>query len=247
MAAVLTTTLIDRAKSAADIRDNFVTETEWLQWANQERKALEYLLARSGWTQNVSQITVSPDGTGSYILSSVPMVVLCVHESSTQGFRRLEHNNAIEFRRQADGGTIITGPATEFSFTRTLSLAEPPGETIHMRLYPEPSSGTYIVTAIVQPPELIVGTPTAGQSAYVVYPMGWEEYVVLGMAKRALIKEESDFSAIERLQMQQAQDIERAVWGFAMGETPTIRNVDKQTRGWARGIDYPPVTGWIWF
>lgn len=249
MATVTTQELVDRARAIADIRDNFVTNSEWMYWANQERKALEYLLARSGWTQNTTTQPITITGAGHYDLSTPPLAVLGVWESSSQGYRRLTHNNAVEFKRQAAGSTLNTGPALEYSFTIT-HTEDSIVDKYYIDFYPEPTNtaNSYLIMKINQPAKLVLPeTGVAGEVPRVVYPMGWEEYIVLGMARRALIKEESDSREAERLQNQVAADIERAVWGFSVGEAPTIRNVDKVTRGWSRELDIPPVSGWRWF
>lgn len=242
MPAVTTSVLVARAKAIADMHDNFVTPAEWMYWATQERLSLDYLMARSGWIQNVTEVTVTATGAGDYSLSSIPMAVLCVHESSSQGLRRLRYNNTVDFKRQVTGGTVVTGAAAEYSLRLDLTS----GGLMKINFFPEPSSGSYVVSIVPSKNPLALAA-ASGYDTSVIYPMGWEERIVLGMARRALVKEESDTQAISNMITDINAEVERAVWNMVTSEAPTIRNSDVQAYGWDRDLFYPPVGQWRWF
>lgn len=243
MPAVTTSVLVTRAKVIADMHDNFVTPAEWMYWATQERLSLDYLMARSGWVHNATQVSITATGSGDYSVgSTVPLAVLCVHESSTQGFRRLRYNNTVDFKRQAVGGTVVNGAAVEYSLKLDLSTTG----VLKINFFPEPTSGTYVVTVIAANNPLAL-TAATGYDTSVVYPQGWEERIVLGMARRALVKEESETSALSAMIKDIEDQVERAVWNMVTSEAPTVRNGDVQNYGWDRDIYYPPSVQWRWF
>lgn len=243
MPTVTTAELVARAKAISDMHDNFVTPEEWMYWATQERLSLDYLMARSGWIQNVTEVTVTTNGAGNYDLGLIPLAVLCVHESSSQGLRRLRYNNAVDFKRQNQGSTLVTGAAVEYCLKLNLQNED---AGLIINFFPEPPSGSYVVSII--PGNLPLSlTPILGYERSVLYPQGWEERIVLGMARRALIKEESDVSNVSRLIASVEAEIERAVWNMVTSEAPIIRNGDAQHYGWDRDIYYPPSVQWRWF
>lgn len=243
MPAVTTAVLVARARAISDMHDNFVTPAEWMYWATQERLALDYLMARSGWVQNATEVSITATGAGNYAIgTTIPLAVLCVHESSTQGLRRLRYNNTVDFKRQATGSTLVQGPAVEYSLKLDLTS----GGNLKINFFPEPTTGTYVVSLIAANNPLALSSAT-GYDTAVVYPQGWEERIVLGMARRALVKEESDTSAVSNMIRDIDADIERAVWNMVTSEAPMVRNGDVQTYGWDRDIYYPPSVQWRWF
>jgi hypothetical protein len=66
------------------------------------------------------------------------------------------------------------------------------------------------------------------------------------MARRALVKEESDTTDIRRLMLEADSTIEEAVSDRVLSEAPAIRNVDSTRRGWGSRLAYPPFSDW-WF
>jgi len=242
MPLVTSAELVSRAVTMADMHDNFVTPSEWMYWATQERLSLDYLMARSGWVQSITEVSVTATGAGDYTLGEIPLAVVCVHESTSQGLRRLRYNNVVDFKKQVTGGTVINGPAVEFSLGLDLTGT---GD-LKINFFPEPSSGTYIVSMVASKLPLAL-TAGAGFSTSVVYPMGWEERIVLGMSYRALVKEESDTKEIAGMIGRIEAEVERAVWSMVTSEPPQIRNVDTQTYGWDRDMYYPPSVQWRWF
>lgn len=258
------TTLVARAKAIADMHDNFVTPTEWLNWFNQENYALRLYLARCGWVQEVltsscsittatessnvwdvttagSTVTLSSTTPGFSFqpeIASVtthPMAIICVHESRDNGLRQLRYNNAIDILRQLPGSSLNTGSAREFR------LVTNSNGHLHFNFFPTPLAGdVYIVSWIPEP------TAADDLADTVSYPMGWEERIVLGMARRALIKEESDPGRVEQMMAQMESQIEELCWSRVLGENPSVRNVDQRIYGWTDRIAFPPWQQWAW-
>lgn len=238
--------LISRAKATADMRDNFVTPDQWTVWATQERLALDLFLARSGWSLPLSDfnITVTGSEAGAFTVNPTGgvMAIVCVYQYDTSGrIRKLKHEDAVTFLRQVPGTTVRpTGHATYF---RTLWS----GDNLTLNLYPEPTSGeTYRVVYIAHPKALVVSGPTGWQESSVSYPMGWEERVVLGMARRALIKEESSTQAVDQEIGLWESRIEETCWDRVLTSSPAVRNTDLTNYGWTDRISLPPVGYWVW-
>jgi hypothetical protein len=228
--------------AAADMHDTFVTPTQWMDWATQEHRALTISLAQSSWTQNLLTTTVTIDSADLGLIPiPEPLAVVCVHHAGPQGTRPLTHTNAVDLLRLVNP-SAPEGNASHFGVTY-----DPDASQYTVRLVPQPRSGDqYTITYVPLPKTLVLGTPGAGEANSVGYPLGFEERIVLGMARRALIKEESDTMALERLIKEEDARIERAIWGFVMSQVPTIRNVDRQARNWTSTLIYPPSRDWVW-
>ena len=222
--------LIDRAAGAADMHDNFVKPSLWLQWASLERYALELFMARSGWPVDFDSHTITVTGSegGTYSIPHDMLAVVCVHRIESDGLRRLEYDDAVTFLRQLPGSSVWRGMSQKFRMKRVT-------DTFTFQFYPEPEAGDqFLVTYIPKPLRLTTTTNTVN------YPMGWEERIVLGMARRALEKEESDAGPIRRQITELDQQIEELCWNRVMSAAPKVRNADVS---WA---DFPPREFWAW-
>ncbi len=187
-----------------------------MHWMNQAKRQLDLMIARAGCVQNEHSYVLTATGAVAYSFPE-PLALLAVHEMDTSGrIRRLEEMNAIE-GFQYLGAAPVTGSATRYRLTQA------PSE-LRLSLYPVPSSGSYLVTVIKQGDTLVLDNPLEGETDAVIYPMGWEEWIVLEMAKRALIKEEGDSRGIERLQKQVEQFVEENAWSRALADAPSVRD-----------------------
>lgn len=242
MPVVTTAELVERAMAAADMHDSFVTPRQWMYWASQERMALDLFLARSGWTQSFATLTITVTGSenGEFDLDTDMMAIVAVHEVNTHGVRRLKLADPATFLRVQPGGTQ-RGNAQEYRAKRV-------DDTLVLNFHPEPQTGeTYLVTYVPHPNRLSLdATPATGYSNSVSYPMGWEERIVLGMARRALDKEESDSTPIQRQIVEMNQQIEQLCWDRAMADSPSIINSDIERRGWVDRLSYPGPYMWWW-
>lgn len=242
-------TLIQRAMAIADVHDNFVSDTEWLNWLNQEQYALRLFISRAGWTLpfDTTTATITADGwdlstdgaaateverngAGHYrftpSLADV-MAVVCVHEVVSGTLKRLTFTNDVDFLRQSLNGSSVTGHATTYRMRMY-------GNEIHADFYPTPQTGeVYLITYLSAP------TPLTATNQSVALPMGWEERLVLGMARRALIKEESSTSEIEKLIREMDSQIEQLCWNRQMAEQARVRNTDPN-------LQMPEWQYWYW-
>lgn len=238
--------LIDRAKAAADMRDNFVTPTQWVAWASQERLALDLFLARSGWSLPLSSFNITVAGTeaGSYTVNPTGgvMSIVCVYQyDASNRVRMLEYQDPVSFLRKVPGYTgTPSGHARYFRATYS-------GDNLTLNLYPEPSTGeTYTVVYLAHPKKLVVSAPGTWEEASIAYPLGWEERIVLGMARRALMKEESETRAVDQEIALWEQRIEEACWSRVLSTAPSVRNIDQNHYGWTDRLSIPPFGMWIW-
>lgn len=242
MPTITTAELIERAKAAADLHDSFVTNRQWMYWASQERMALDLFIARHGWTQNFETETITVAGTesGAFTLSANVMAIVAVHQVTSTGARRLEFKDPASWLIVTPGGTQ-RGQAMYYRAKRS-------SDTVVLNFYPEPLTGeTYLVTYLPHPARLTLdAAPATGYANSVSYPMGWEDRIVLGMARRALDKEESDSSPLQRQIAEMNQNIEELCWDRVMSDGPSIINTDVERRGWVDRLSYPPPVGWWW-
>lgn len=236
MPTTQTQVLIDRARAASDMHDNFVTDAEWVYWATQERMALDLFLARSGWAIDFTTLPYTVTGLEAGVfdfgLTSV-MAIVGIWESSSQGVRRLKYEDSVNFYRQTDGASPHTGHPSSYRVRAR-------NDGLLVNFWPTPTTGSTLVVVYMAHPQAItlVGS--------VSYPMGWEERIVLGMARRALEKEESDSTPILRQIREMDSQIEQLCWNRVMSESPSIRNVDLDTYGWTDRFHFPPWQSWAW-
>jgi hypothetical protein len=221
MATVTATEIIARAQAAADMTDNFITETQWLYWLNVENRALAVMLARLNFPWRQEDQIVSCNGSLEYTLSE-PLAVLGAFYLEDDGrLRRLELMHPSQRRVAAVG---ISGKPAQWSIRRQVS-----GSNIYVTFYPAPSSGSVYVQCIMPP-----ATVTVGGSVY--YPLNWEERIVLGMARRALAKEETVNPVLEDMIKDIEVHIESSAFDQLMLDAPVIRNTRKDNlrdyEGW---------------
>jgi hypothetical protein len=241
MPVTTVTDLIDRAKAVSDMRDNFVTPTQWVTWASQERLALDLFLARSGWTLPFSEFNITITGLegGAYSVNPTGgiMALVCVLQYDSSGrVRPLEHENAVDFIRSSRTGGHAAYYRTSWS-----------GDNITLNMWPTPAAGeTYKVVYIPHPKKLAISAPGTWEEISVAYPMGWEERIVLGMARRALIKEESSTSAVDQEIGLWDSRIEEACWSRVLSSSPSVRNIDQVHYAWTDRYSYPPFGLWVW-
>lgn len=238
--------IIDRAAAQADMQDNFVKPSEWLAWFNFELSDLDIFMAKSGWTQNLNWFSnVAPSGipNGTLGIDEV-LAVAAVYEYKDGQYRRLVRKPVIDFPRALSGVLAPletgeqTGPALAYSVIVD-SNTDPSLYSTVIQLSPIPTSGTYVVAFL----------GARGQFSAVnslTLPLGVEERIVLKLARRARIKEESDFRDIDQLIKDAETFIESMCWSSSLGEAPAVRNVDFTERGWTDSIVYPNWAQWAW-
>lgn len=223
--------LITRAQQAADMEDDFISQDTWVAWANAENRELYNRIARSGYPINVVSESITATGATEYNITEPAAVIGIKGLSSSYKFYRIP----IKHPSQAKTiGNVRVGTPTE-AYVNCFP-GEDPG-SIQITFYPNPASGTYLVDTIGRPSTLAIsGDP---DEENVAYPVGLEERIVLGMARRALGKEETTNPAIERMIFEADKNVDNFVHSYLMAESPTVRDMNELERT-------PPFTEWIW-
>ena len=235
MPAFTAQALIDRAAAIADVTDSFVTTPQWLAWLNTEIRALDIFMARAGYPQRTATASTDTSAPYGFSITGETLAIMGVWEEINGRYRLLRPMHPVEFQRQSVTAGNITGAANWYRVSHSDTA-----DTLTVELYPRPTSGTYICQYIP------VSTLAASLATNHYYPLGFEERLVLGMAHKALIKEESDPSAVERLITMQDGRIEEACWSRVLGEAPSVRNIDPETRGWSTFPEWPAPSRWLW-
>jgi hypothetical protein len=219
MATVAVSELIERAAIAANMHDNFITNPAWLYWANAENKELRVKLARLGFPYGLASETINITGALQYNISE-PLAVLGVYRNETDGrFTRIAYRPN---SRKLQQNITITGDATEFMLAYDQNQAQ-----VYIRLFPVPpdSGPNYTVETISYPPKLVLSNPGATESTSVYYPLNWEERIVLGMARRALAREETINTGIEQLISEIDSHIETSAYDYLMSQNNTVQRL----------------------
>jgi hypothetical protein len=235
-------TLVDRAAAIADMHDEFVKPSEWLSWYNTERRALQLFLARHGASSQNLQFT-SSTGTDLIAVTGEILAVVGVWELVVgRPMRQLKVVNFADNFFQFDSSFIGAGQVKGRS--QIVSIEDnntSSTSTTNFRLYPQDLTGSYIIVTSQAPQ-----TATA-MSDSTSLPMGLEELIVLKMAKRALIKEESDIANVKELIREQESIVEEYAWSRSLAQSPSVRNVDALQRGWSiDGVGLPHPDAWTW-
>lgn len=231
MPAITAQNMIDRAAAIADQHDDFVTPKQWLAWVNAEVRALDIFAARSGWIQQDPLPTSVSSAPYSITLLAETLCVLGVWEENGGRYRKVRYSDTISSRMQDPTNGSTVGAAREFWIERT-------DDEPVIRFFPRPTSGTYVCLSVTSTPQITALTDS------VTYPLGFEELIVRKLAKMALIKEESNTSAIERLITQEEQRIEEICWNSVLAESPRVRRAERS--GWDREPLYPEAKAWVW-
>lgn len=235
--------LVDRAAAISDMHDGFIKPADWLAWYNTERVALQIFMARFGSVMQDLQfdtVTASEDT----IITGEFLAVVGVWELISNGAYRPVR--IVDFPKaflQAGNPGPTTGPAQIVSIEDN---SDDPGTLIdggtHFRFFPTDPTGTYVIVTC-KTPALAV---SLDNNQVTRLPSGLEERIVLGMARRALIKEESDVADVSRLIKDQDAFVEAYVWGRSLAMSPSVRNVDSVQRGWMREFNLPHPDHWLW-
>lgn len=226
------------------MHDLFVKPSTWMNWFNLEHQALYIMCARGGWVlRNIdfNSFTAPTDlVAGAFAIPGELLALVGVWETDTAGrFRRLKYTNGLDGLHQFPGATAITGQPREFWLS---DFSGSTTEATSIFPYPTPTSGTFISVGLNGP------TPTQTVLDTFTLPLGIEELIVLKMARRALIKEESNTDGVDKLIQIEAQKVEEYIWNRNLANTPKIRNTDATERGWgwAASLQYPSADEWAW-
>ena len=235
MPAVTAQELIDRAKAASDVQDDFVTTTQWLKWADIEQTLLDAFLLRHGYVLREDQEIITSTGAtpGQYTLVDFPdpLAILGVYQFSNGRFRRLRPSDLMDGAGHIDW--VTTGSAQVYRLFQN-------SDALTLELWPAPPAGELYYLRLVNGPEL----PITALDDEVNYPAGFDERIVLGMARRALAKEETVNPVLETHLREIERHIEEVAANRAFAAHQQIRNVDRVERGWQTYPMIPDASWW---
>lgn len=218
MASVTVSELISRAVAAADMTDDFVSEAQWLYWANVANKKLAVKVAQLGVPYNQYDEVITLNGSFEYTVAE-PLAVVGFYFVQSDG--RLRKLKAIHPSQRVNyTATSANGDPAEFQVRRSAS-------NILVTFYPVPTSGSVIMRAIEYPDKLVYATPGVGESDTVSYPLGWEDFISLHMARNALAKEETINPLIESQLKDCESFIEASASNYLLTSAPKILDISK--------------------
>lgn len=222
MATTTVATLIARAQASSDQEDEFVTRTQWLYWVNLFNKQLAVMVAQLGYPYHQYDETISLNGSLEYTIDE-PLALLGAYYVESDGrLRRLKLMNPVQARQI---GNYQAGEPRRYVVHRNTD------NDLTFQFQPVPTSGSVLIQAIQMPAELVYADS-------VKYPLGWEEFIVLNMARNALAKEETINPLIESQLRDIKEHIQVSAANYIMASAPTIRNVKDE--------NYWEDSEWLW-
>lgn len=245
MASVQVTELITRVRDITDCNDDqFVTDAMILRWLNNARPRLDAMIARAGWVLNMAS-----DGTdsgpsdlvnGAIEINDEVMAVVAVFEyfsdGSTRGPLRSTHPTWVsETTASASSHYFVDGPGITPSGVTTKT---------RVNLRPVPQAGDYLVYYIPVGDQLVTGTPAADQDDEVNYPNGWEEWLVLEVARQVLAREETVNPAIEQRKLEIEKSVVQMAGDRLFAQGPKVRDVASQGTDQSSLLIEPWT--WVW-
>lgn len=223
--SVLISSIITLAKQRANMENtNFVTDAEWLTYADQGYRKFYNLITTLYEDYNVSYQDYSTiSGTEEYTLPSGFLKIRLVElYGVTPRPMTLREWTLTEKNRLAYS---VTGYPIRFAFYgNTLRLIPVPQGVYQVRLW-------YIPTA----------TAITSDAQSVEVYNGFDEYIALDMAIRALMKEESNTVPFERERDRMEKMLEETLRGRDAGTPRTMTDLERMNDGTL----YPFVWGVI--
>lgn len=217
-----------RAQQEANmVNSNLVSTSEWNTWANSEYLALYEMLVAAG--TNISEtsvnITVGTDiVSGVYTLPADFLgLVLLSRQLNTQRWVTLRE----ALTREIDRFPVQMSWASHYRLSNNTLV-----------FYPQPQAAGQVYRLIYVP------TPTAlsADGDTVNGVNGWEEYIVVGMAIRALQKIESDATPLVQRKAELTARIQKMIDLRNLSEARRVYNASED--GWfLDGASFWPIHG----
>lgn len=220
MSSVTLTQAIDRVRDAADCENQTDRhpDTEITGYLNRSRRLLVGRLARLQLLKTFSTDSITATGAAAYTLSSDFFAVYSVWQSLDNGaFRRLHRHTGADF---PFGQTGIAGDNP-----RSYDIAETSAGVHKISFLPQPSTGTFIVQYIAAPTDLASGSDTF------VFPLAWDEWVILDAAIQVLSKDDLPWSHLAARKQEIEEEIDAAASSRDLLESAHIRDVRSMSGG----------------
>lgn len=246
---VLASDLIARAKAHTDTDEvavqQWISDTNWLYWMNREYLRVWKANLRTGLLQIEPSVTThdaatSPQPWTVSNAQGAPLAIIGVTEETGDTRRVLRAS------QPGDGWVTLPGISNRSGTATTWSAYHMPldDDPVIVRTNPVPASGTYKIYWV--PPPLAV---TATTDVLKLLP-GWDERIVLGMARSAFARGSQMPPSIERMIQEYDQEVELSGQLATQRNGVRVKNMDRELRGWSRkGQDVGPpwdVDLWWW-
>jgi hypothetical protein len=237
--------IIDRARTyVSDDHDEdkgWITPERWLTLAN-----VEYGILYKRWVR-MGLIRIEPNnnsfaGPGTVIPgdtdpegSGVLCIIGVAEDLGGGRFRLIPPGQSVD-GADAFYDELTTGPAVRW---RGYGV----GDSIRIFLSPYTSDGQYMVRWIPAP------IPQQNAANQVEMPFGCDERLVLGTARRALLKDSSASALLERLIAEQDAETNFSAFGKNNSDGPRVRRVRSiagPNRRWSSGFPHDPQ-GWSYY
>lgn len=229
MPSINVSDLVTRAQLAADMEGTFISSAGWLYYANTEYKNLYMRIARMGWPLETTSTTITLTGAASYTVTAPAAVVSLKIVDSSSRLKRIPMKSEISQK-------WVTPKSGE---TPKEAIIIKSGDNLTIQFNPSPASGTVYMKGVANPLILVTSGATPGTSSTTItMPLGWEERIVLGMARKALAKEETINPAIERDIEEMDAVIENSAQSFILTEANTVVDMNE-----VNDSDY---SNWFW-
>ena len=210
MATFTWSDLINRARTYIDDdhdeEEGWLSPETWLALGNVEYAVLFPRLVRAGL---IVPETVDQSFSGPTVAVAEVLAIVGVAENLGGGRYRLIEPLQSTYGRDPFRSAVATSPAIGW-------LATGAADDVTVSLQPE-STGSYVVRYIAVP------EAATALDDEVELPYGCDERLVLGMARRAKLKEMGASAILERLIMEKDADIAMQAHGRVDGDGPRAR------------------------
>lgn len=181
-------TLRSRVRQRADQENSdFVSDSELTRYINEALEWVHYEMTCSGLFPEETTSTITANGATSYALPELTSIITIERQDGSTFFplRRVERADIPSIRAAGNGLAWV--------YDITWGLRSAPS----LRLFPNPTSGTYLVRYI--PPVTLLSA-----DGDLVYPAGgWDQLLVVDAAIKCVKKESGDTAPLERERQEQ--------------------------------------------
>jgi hypothetical protein len=238
--------IIQRARTYVDDdhkeENGWIADDKWLTMAFVEYSLLYKKWVRSGLVRvdAVNTLFTGPGGTiipaGTDPEGSGVLAVVGVAQNYGGGRIRVLNPNQSVWGADAFFQETGSGPAMSWS-------ASGVGDSLRITLEPQNSTENYFVRWIPCP------IRPAASTESVEMPFGCDERLVLGLARRAHVKDSSASALLERLIQDQDAEANFSAFGKLMQDGPRVRRVVgiEKARKWQSGSFPSDPRYWSWY
>ena len=253
MPSVTVASLISRAKELSDNLDGapgagFISDTTWLQVANDAHRETELFLAQRGIVLRESEATLTATGATSYLLenlssgpvSSECIGILAVYAVNGTDYSQLPPWHLVPSHRQY---LAQTGEPFFWKISRSSANKH------QISLHPTPASGTYKVFYVPRSTPLyssLAGGEPSDAATTVNYPQGLENLVIAKMAEYASVKEGIPNPQLEKYHVKWQTVAEEYAQNLLLSEAPVVSRNSRRYRANVAGLQTANRDWYVW-